>query len=373
MSKTYPAIAVSWHRLPPYAAHLISAGIKAIDVPVHIVASKPPNLVSEVEKIIDQPIYWINSDDDCSWSSLGLEVPKIFFQSGWLSSAFKKLGIEVKQAGGKIVCFSDNSWKNTPRQWIGLLGFRVKYLKRFDAAWVPGKAGINLMEFYGMPRDKIYQGMYGSSPEVFKPGISLEKRPKKFIFVGQLIERKGISTLLNAFEEFRTSFPEWKLHIIGGGPLELPTDDPNIQSEGFSTPHRVAEAMRDSRFLILPSLEDHWGLVVHEGACSGCGIIVSDSVGAGLDLVTTENGYIFKTNSVESLTQALVAAASRNVPQLQLAYENSLSLANQFGTHTWPEIFKAIIHDLGGNQTVDVTATTDARKPVAFKCQVNEK
>ncbi|EKV00167.1 glycosyltransferase [Leptolyngbya sp. PCC 7375] len=357
MNKKITDIAISWHRLPPYAAHLITAGIKAVDLSVHVVASKPLNLLAEVEGVISQPIYWIDSSGDCSWASLGLPVPKLFFQAGWLSPAFKRLGMEVKQAGGRVVCFSDNSWKNTPRQWLGSLGFRAKYLKQFDAVWVPGRSGTNLMEFYGVPKDKIYQGMYGSNPNVFTPGISLEERPKRFIFVGQLIERKGVSTLLEAFQKFRQQFPDWKLHIIGGGPLELPLDDSQIDCEGFSSPHRVAEAMRNSRFLILPSLEDHWGLVVHEAACSGCGLIVSEAVGAAPDLVNKDNGYAFKPSSVESLTTALTEAAKKDVRQLQIAHKTSLSLASQFGTNIWPEVFKTIINDLGANHQRHAVST----------------
>ena len=354
MNKEITEIAISWHRLPPYAAHLIAAGIKAIDLPVHIVASKPLNLFSEVEEIINQSIHWIDSSSSCSWGSLGLPVPKFFFQSGWLSQAFRQLGEEVKQAGGKVICFSDNSWKNTPRQWLGALGFRLKYRSKFDAVWVPGRSGASLMDFYGMPKDRIYQGMYGANPYVFTPGISLEERPKKFIFVGQLIERKGIPTLLRAFQNFRQQFPDWKLHIIGSGPLEIPSDDPNIECEGFSSPHRVAEAMRDSRFLILPSLEDHWGLVVHEAACSGCGLVVSDAVGAALDLVTKDNGYVFRVNSVESLTSVLSKAAGKDISQLRLTHQHSLSLASRFGTKTWPQIFQAIVSELETESQNDV-------------------
>ena len=357
MDKEITEIAISWHRLPPYAAHLIAAGIKAINLPVHVVASKPLNLLSEVESIINQPIYWVDSSRSCSWASLGLSVPRVFFQSGWLSQAFKQLGEEVKQAGGRVICFSDNSWKNSPRQWLGAVAFRLKYRDKFDAAWVPGQSGANLMNFYGMPKGRVYQGMYGSNPHVFRPGVSLEERPKRLIFVGQLIDRKGISTLLQAFQNFRQQFPDWKLHIIGSGPLYIPSNDPAIECEGFSSPNHVADAMRNSRFLILPSLEDHWGLVVHEAACSGCGLIVSKTVGAAPDLVTRDNGYAFKTSSVESLTIALIEAAKKDVRQLQIAHKTSLSLASQFGTNIWPEVFKTIINDLGTNHQRHAVST----------------
>ncbi|MEL7003620.1 MAG: glycosyltransferase, partial [Bacteroidota bacterium] len=151
---------------------------------------------------------------------------------------------------------------------------------------------------------------------------------------------------LQSWVKLETCYHAWILHIIGSGPLSIPQDIPNILYEGFGSPQKVSEAMRDSRFLILPSFEDHWGLVVHEAACSGCGLITSDSVGAALDLINDVNGSVFKTNSPDSLYQNLIQAATKSDRQLELAYKTSLDLADKFGTHIWPKNLNKIIDDL---------------------------
>jgi glycosyltransferase involved in cell wall biosynthesis len=348
-SNNQARIAISWSRLPPYAARLIRSGVQSLDEPVQIIASKPPFLTDEVEQLIDRPIIWIDPNETCSWSDLGIQPPEIFFQAGWLSKAFKNLGKEVRQHGGRIVCFSDNSWKNTPRQWLGAIAFRMSHRQCFDAVWVPGYSGFQLIRFFGMPENRIYQGMYGADPEVFSPGISLAAREKKFVFVGQLIERKGVDLLVKVFSQFHKRYPDWQLHVIGSGPLSHLFDAPGITVEGFQPPDRVASILRGSRFLILPSYEEHWGLVVHEAALSGCGLIVSKAVGASFDLVSEGNGSVFDANSCRSLYQSLEKAASLGEAELNSIFSQSQEKASKFSPRTWAETFKKIVTDFREN------------------------
>lgn len=342
--ETNSRIAISWHGLPPYAARLIRTGVQSLGESVHIIASKPPALVDEVEQTLGQPVHWIDTAKTCSWSDLGLSTPEIFFQAGWLSKAFRNLGREVHQNGGRVVCLSDNSWKNYPRQWLGAIVFRMRHRPIFHAIWVPGHSGISLCRFFGMSRDRIYQGMYGADPEIFSSGVPLAEREKKFIFVGQLIERKGIDILVEAFSEFHKRHSDWSLHIIGSGPLAHLLNVPGIKVEGFQLPKYVANIMRQSRFLILPSKEEHWGLVVHEAALSGCGLIVSRSVGASFDLVSNANGIIVTTGSVKSLYQALVKSASLTQAELNQIFSESQRVASKFGPHAWAETLSKIVN-----------------------------
>ena len=340
-------IAISWSHMPPYAAKLINSGIKGIGQSVAIISSEPAVLQHEVDSILQQSVNWINPNQDLTWSKIGIDVPHIFFQSGWSITAFNKLGTEVKQNGGKLICISDNSWKNTPRQWLAALFSRLYYRKHFDAVWVPGISGMQLMKFYGMPENRIYQGLYSADSKIFFHRDSIEKRAKKFIFVGQLIKRKGVNLLVRAFTKFTRQYPDWKLHIIGSGMLSdrLPKID-NIVYEGFKETRCVAEALRNSRFLILPSHEEHWGLVVHEAALCGCGLIVSDAVGSSLDLVGANNGIVFPNNSTNGLYKAMVRAASFNNKELQLISRESKDKALKFNLSRWATTFAQIIFDV---------------------------
>jgi glycosyltransferase involved in cell wall biosynthesis len=339
-------IAIAWNGLPFYAACLIRAGIEKLGEPVCVIGSKPTVPIEGMEKVLGQPIHWIDSDRTCSWSLLNVATPDIFIHTGWKHVAFNDLEREVRQRGGQIVSMIDNCYKNSPKQWVGAIVFRSIYRHWFDAVWVPGLSGEKLCRFLGMPQDKIYQGLYGADSNVFSTGIPLSKREKKFIFVGQFIKRKGIDLLVQAFHKFHLKFPDWQLHVIGSGDLSSLIQGSGIFKEEFKQPNEVAQLMKQSRFLILPSHEEHWGLVIHEATLSGCGIITSNTVGSALDLVSSKNGVIFQTHSVGAIYKAMVQAAKLSNTELDQVFSESCNLASKFGPKQFALSLNTMINEL---------------------------
>lgn len=340
-------VAVAWNGLPFYAARLIRAGIERVDVPVDAIGSKPSVPIEGMEEELGQPVSWIDNEKPHSWEDMGLPVPDLLIHTGWRYPGFNSLGREVRRDGGRVVSMIDNRWKNSVRQWIGAVVFRFRYRRWFDAVWVPGVSGRRLCRFFGMPDEDIYEGMYGADPEVFTKGTSLPERGKTMLFVGQLIPRKNVTQLVEAFRRFREDHPEWKLKIVGEGELAIPANEPGIEQEGFLQPEDVAQRMRGSRFLLLPSQEDHWGLVVHEAALSGCGLIVSENVGAAADLVTPENGVVHPADSVNALEGAMRAVVTKGQAWLANASEASRAVAMRFGPERWAETFEKIVSEYG--------------------------
>lgn len=344
MKYTIPRIAIAWNGLPFYAARLIRAGIEQIGEPVIVIGTKPSVPIIGMEEALGQKILWINADTSCSWSDFDLLPPQLFMQTGWAYRAFNDLGNQVRHENGRVIAMVDNCWKNSLRQWVGALVFRAYYRSWFDAVLVPGKSGRRLMRFLGMPGDKIYEGMYGSDPEVFSPGPCLADRNKTLIFVGQLIQRKGINLLVEAFKRLHYVDNEWTLTIVGSGPLKGTLQDiPGVNVIDFKQPSEVAHLMRQARFLVLPSFEEHWGLVVHEAALSGCAIIASDAVAAHEDLVDNRNGIVFKSGSLTSLFEALTVAVKWDSKKLQTAQLASFERAACFGPDRWAETFVELV------------------------------
>ena len=65
----------------------------------------------------------------------------------------------------------------------------------------------------------------------------------------------------------------------------------------------IIRYLRKSCGFILPSKYEPWGVVVHEAACSGLPLILSDSVGSRNELlINNHNGRV----SIKILLQALV-------------------------------------------------------------------
>ena len=56
-----------------------------------------------MDEVLGHAIYWIDADRRLRWDELGLDVPDLFFQSGWSYAGFASLGKEVKARGGYML------------------------------------------------------------------------------------------------------------------------------------------------------------------------------------------------------------------------------------------------------------------------------
>ena len=133
----------------------------------------------------------------------------------------------------------------------------------------------------------------------------------RYLFVGRLIERKGLDVLLEAFRHLDLG----ELWIAGDGPLGTTVEaaaaaNPRIRFFGYAEGEALADIYRQADVLMVPSLYEPWGLVVHEGLAWGLPVIVTDEVGAGDDLVDPgTNGYVVPPASSEALAEAMKAVA----------------------------------------------------------------
>jgi glycosyltransferase involved in cell wall biosynthesis len=155
-------------------------------------------------------------------------------------------------------------------------------------------------------------------PQVAVPAAAIEEAPDegsrepRILFVGQLIERKGIRVLLQAIK----SVPGVSLWVAGDGPLRAEVEaaaaaDPRIEYYGHLDAAGVARLYRRASALVLPSLYEVWGLVVNEALDHGIPVVVTDQVGAADDLVEDgTTGYVVAAASADELAAALRRVAS---------------------------------------------------------------
>lgn len=297
-----------------------------------------------IPEFLRDNLYWVEANKRHSWAAIGLEVPRLFIHTGWRYPHFVSLADEVRAKGGKVIGMFDNSWKNNFRQRVGALYFRAFLRRKFAEVWVPGQSGARLARCIGFPSEEIRQGLYGASQDVFQNRVPINKRAKRILFVGRLIDRKGIIELATAFEQLRRDRPEWALTIIGNGPHDAVLEERDgIELYPFSQPERVADLMNDSRVLALPSREEHWGLVVHEAALCGCGLLLTKAVGAGEDLVGLANGERVQQTDVAHLKKALKRFYSLAPYDWAKAEAESLDLSKAFGPRRWVEELQGIL------------------------------
>ena len=279
-------------------------------------------------------IIWINPDKIYDWHDLGLEYPDIFFQSGWHNKAFKYFAkiTRLKNKNSKIILTSDNSFKkNNIKQFMGRFFFKYLLKNYFDYAWVPGFSGHKLMLNYGFKKKKIFTGLYSSLVDVYKNSTFLQKGKKKqFIFVGRLVKLKNLERLIDAFNSITVNKEEWKLIIVGNGDLKFKKSQlgNNIKVIKGLPPSKLSILYRKSKFFILASHKDHWPLVVHEAALSGCFLLLSNGVGNIHEFANKTNSIIFDPKSVNSIKNSFEKAMLLTNKELNAASKESKKLGN---------------------------------------------
>ncbi len=137
------------------------------------------------------------------------------------------------------------------------------------------------------------------------------RNSRSFSWAGVSI-RKGIPYLLQAFAQL--SHPKKRLKIIGdvapeAEPLlrKLPMD--HVEIIGAVPNHALAMHYSTADVMVLPSLEDGFGMVMAEAMACGCPVIASENTG-GPDLFTDGiEGRIIPIRSHSRLLEALEAFA----------------------------------------------------------------
>lgn len=328
------SIAFAWSGLPDYAARCIRAVIERHPGSVGVIGTRPTVPIEGMETSLGQPVHWIDGNNRClRWQDIGLTPPGLFFQGGYYWPAFRSLGAECRASGGKVVGQSDATWQRRLRQrTLDPIRHRLFLRHNFDGWFVPGRSGLQHARIMGYSSAITMPGMLGADPKIFGGGDRLTRRPRALLFAGSLDANKNVVALCRAFVRFSSLHSGWTLKICGSGPLvaELPVHS-SLSVENFVQPATLAQMMRHCRCLVLPSLREAWGLVVHEAALSGCALALSSSVGAIDDLAQPENSVIFAPGSESAIENALHELARWDDNRWRKAELVSRQLAQQFG------------------------------------------
>jgi glycosyltransferase involved in cell wall biosynthesis len=111
------------------------------------------------------------------------------------------------------------------------------------------------------------------------PRCSIEwERLKRLIYVGRLVEVKGLLPFLEVLDSVVSAIPdiEVEFSIVGYGPLEEKLQNWKVNCErvrirmiGFVDTIAHPEIYRQGDVFVFPTLSDEWGLVVNEAMAAG--------------------------------------------------------------------------------------------------------
>ena len=216
----------------------------------------------------------------------------------------------------------------------------ASHARRADAVITPSLYTRSLVvEQFGVPADRVYAcspgapawHSLGRAPNVPRDGYIL--------FVGTLLPRKNVGLLLDAYGRLASRRPQLpRLVLAGGGTPEAAAWLGRIREAPFAArvDHLgyVSNDAREglyagARLLVLPSLDEGFGLPVLEAMSAGVPVIVANR--GSLPEVAGAAGTLVEPDDVEGLANAI----ERHVGDERFAEQQGAAALARAAEFTW--------------------------------------
>lgn len=201
--------------------------------------------------------------------------------------------------------------------WTGVLAFRK--------ACISSK---RLFDFiYSVPSPNSY--LLEESCQVSYNHVNVQSGGVKFIYLGQIANRKCILNLIQIFKKVEGN---WSLDIIGEGPQEKQLREMILGDSRFSywgklMPSEARKLLSTTDVLLQVSKLEGWGCTVNEALMYGNRVIVSDSVGSRALLRNkVDCGQIFESGNWDVLKNCIEYEISKG----SRTFEQREQISNDF-------------------------------------------
>lgn len=201
-------------------------------------------------------------------------------------------------------------------------------LPQADAVVVNGESGSRYIRRFGIPEEKIFFAPYTTQISTFT-SVPLPRVPNqayRLLYVGQLIERKGLVPFLLTLSHWSEAHPEHSLEfwLAGDGPVRTTLEQlvlpPNVSLRflGNVAYADLPQVYGQAGILVFPTLADEWGLVVNEAMAAGLPVLGSMYSQAVEELVVDGvTGWTFYPDQVDKMSTALDRAFSTPIEVLE--------------------------------------------------------
>lgn len=230
----------------------------------------------------------------------------------------------LRVSGKRVIMMTDSKYDDRKRK-LETECIKTVIFAPYHGVIVAGRRQADYMRFLGYRKRPVVEGYdcvgldrvrrLGAHPPA-PEGPSFEGRP--FVYVARLVPKKNVMTLLEAYERYVVLCGPGarRLTLIGGGEMEPQVAarlrgspiERMVDRHGFLQAGGVATALSGALALILPSIEEQWGLVVNEALAFNLPLIVSENVGSRDALVANlVNGYVVESENAEGFARAMLA------------------------------------------------------------------
>ena len=296
------------------------------------------------------------------WHTVASEKPDVVILMSWMNSTWWLAILACLWAKIPFLYLTDQNvqrdliapkWKIRIKQLV--LG---KLLFRMTAGFLfAGSANRQLYKYYGVPDHKLvpfafswgYDNLLNISDDLLlkksqiKSQLGIPEDQYVVLYCGRLSAEKNPALVLEAFSKIDR--PDKTLLFVGDGllrkQLEAYVSEKGITSVrfmGFQTRPEIPKYYAVSDVLVVPSIQETWGIVVNEAMCFGLPLVISDQVGAVPDLVSSgRNGFKFPSGDADALASIITGMMDQDTKS-----------RSEMGSHSRRIIEKWAQKDLAG-------------------------
>lgn len=208
---------------------------------------------------------------------------------------------------------------------------------------------------------EVHRIAFGSAVDVMAPGTSGPGEKERFslLFVGRLVERKGVRYLLDALAQVRGRVPV-ELRIVGDGPLRAALGEQArgagvadiVTFEGFVDDATLRAHYRGCDALALPAVVDE------KGDTEGLGVVLIEALAHGKPAVASrtggivdivkdgETGLLVEPGDAGALADAIVRLAECPELRARLGAQGRSLVRDEFSWETVIPRLKELYEDI---------------------------
>lgn len=174
-----------------------------------------------------------------------------------------------------------------------------------DRVLVASGYALDTLAAHGVDPARIEVIPYGVDLEHFRPPVAAPGGPFRVCFVGELVWRKGLGYLLEAWR--RAALPDAELVLVGhaGDPALLARYEGSFTLRGRVPRDELRTVYQASDLLCVPSLSEGFGLVYLEAMACGTPVIGTTSTGAPDVASDGREGFIVPPGDADALAERL--------------------------------------------------------------------
>lgn len=164
-----------------------------------------------------------------------------------------------------------------------------------------------------------------------------KSRCKKFIFLGKLINRKNVDLIIQWINQSNEKF---EFYFAGNGNLkseiiDLSNKDSRVKYLGVLNKQTIKETLREYDYMVLPSKEEPYGIVLIEAMAAGIPCIVSNAIGPAEIITNEKNGFVIEGEvTIDSLEKVFRKSINLEYEKYENMHKHCVECSKKYSTET---------------------------------------